>query len=119
MDILVLPVILHFAMLAFLMGYICFAGHLLLTVVKESFLSSRASIGHSLTFSLPPDSGGSFVKVAAILKGQAEGSVSQARRRKPGYFSVAVVPGYLGFFSYVYIYGVEVCRAKWNQTCFY
>lgn len=41
------------------------------------------------------------MKVAAILKGQAEGSVRQPRGRKPGYFPGAVVPGYwggLGFF---------------------
>lgn len=120
MDILVLPVILHFGMLAFLLGCICFAGHLLLTVVKKSFLSSCALICHSVTFSLPPDSRESFVEMAAILKGQAEGSVRQLRGRKPDYFPVAVVPGYLeGFFSDVYIYSVEVCRTKWNQICFY
>lgn len=98
MDIPVLPVILHFGMLAFLLGCMCFAGHLLLTVFKKPFLSSYACISHSLTFSLLPDSEGSFVKMAAILKGQTEGSVRQPRVRKPGYFPVTVVPGYFGVF---------------------
>lgn len=58
------------------------------------------------------------MKVAAILKGQAEGSVRQPRVRKPGYFPVTVVPGYFrvfwGYFSDIYIYSVEVCRTKWS-----
>lgn len=56
---------------------------------------------------LPPDSEESFGKAAALLKGQAEGSVRQPRGRKPGYFPEAVVPECVwGFFFQMYTFTV-------------
>lgn len=46
------------------------------------------------------------MKVAAILKGQAEGSVTQPRGRKPGHLPAAVVPAYVWGFFQMYTFTV-------------